>query len=43
MKEQGEVYLFDAQNRWGYEPSQKNERNFFIMYLFDAQNRWGYE
>ena len=38
------VYLFDAQNRWGYECNSQigfiTKRN---MYLFDAQNRWGYE
>ena len=39
------LYLFDAQNRWGYELARSTSAlkvNFFV-YLFDAQNRWGYE
>ena len=38
------MYLFDAQNRWGYEISIKASIAVKDMvYLFDAQNRWGYE
>ena len=38
------VYLFDAQNRWGYETYGKPHNVLCnTVYLFDAQNRWGYE
>ena len=37
------LYLFDAQNRWGYECDMFRLRAMYRMYLFDAQNRWGYE
>ena len=37
------MYLFDAQNRWGYELIQAYYSNEIRVYLFDAQNRWGYE
>ena len=37
------MYLFDAQNRWGYEFSALSEYLRSTLYLFDAQNRWGYE
>ena len=37
------VYLFDAQNRWGYEEKLKDLEEQKSVYLFDAQNRWGYE
>ena len=36
------MYLFDAQNRWGYEGMYNFEQTLKV-YLFDAQNRWGYE
>ena len=37
------VYLFDAQNRWGYEKKTEAVASVARLYLFDAQNRWGYE
>ena len=37
------MYLFDAQNRWGYELVIDQIFWEDHMYLFDAQNRWGYE
>ena len=38
------MYLFDAQNRWGYEAISLFLIVALVMvYLFDAQNRWGYE
>ena len=37
------MYLFDAQNRWGYETSYSSSLYANSVYLFDAQNRWGYE
>ena len=36
-------YLFDAQNRWGYEARRWKIQEIKDVYLFDAQNRWGYE
>ena len=37
------LYLFDAQNRWGYEDEAFKLKHSPYVYLFDAQNRWGYE
>ena len=37
------MYLFDAQNRWGYERGAFKGYLHKKLYLFDAQNRWGYE
>ena len=37
------MYLFDAQNRWGYESVMIASTIENWVYLFDAQNRWGYE